>query len=776
MTIYYDPQQPIITAALRFQHSSLGFVMRRVDFWIFLSFHCLLVLLFVTDTVDPSDLPVLPWKTTTMIQFFMTCFIIFYTQRCFTRFMKLYVMCTSLLDSVLLFVFELSVSFGSPKLERHRTLATKYVLSATYIVFMSFTGGHPSRTEWKELVHKGHLTNQEMDVLSEYPGNVTFVLFNWAMQIAQQALSIEEIFWHRPEEFGGTRQQQISHPYNRLDAHVISFLATAEEIGHLVAQPIPFQYYHLMILVLVMNFFLMGYLLALLKMLATIPMFAVFLLVFLGLGELATQLADPFGRDEVDFPVPQFLNYAFDNAICLLEAFNRMDKQALFASVKKARGFTTDHLRRRFDPNLLYGKTLNMSKRAECHWQNLSPLSQLDSSEQNVLAYIRTVMRTNFSKEHEAGAATLEAGARDQASQATLEELVKAREAAEQELRETMAEVERLEQLANRRDLLGVDYYTNKFIGRQGVADNVAGARELPGTEPSSASKQQIVGRDSAEVSASGPHKGPGPGPLKPSELSAVLRSNSATGPPVVAGTQEPPSADLHRVGTAVDGAGAPSARAQPAKSDCFEKARADIRRALESTINDVSSASGASAARPPSTAKTKSAPPSSRSARDAVSAQGLGDRREQNGHQAKADGLQSLVELRPRRPCSAPGHEDSDTSGDYRPHAELFPNNRPIRSVSGGGNDAVDAGRAIQDDDTLGIDADVRGGDLKVDFETALAQIRHARDATRDLCERDGHGGGEGRGRGSSFGSPSPVSLQPASTGPSPVRLGRLR
>merc|ERR1712194_671806 len=42
-------------------------------------------------------------------------------------------------------------------------------------------------------------------------------------------------------------------------------------------------------------------------------------LIFMGMMELASQLADPFGDDEVDFPIKKWLGHFFESAAVLLE-------------------------------------------------------------------------------------------------------------------------------------------------------------------------------------------------------------------------------------------------------------------------------------------------------------------------------------------------------------------------------------------------------------------------------------------------------------------------
>jgi hypothetical protein len=120
-----------------------------------------------------------------------------------------------------------------------------------------------------------------------------------------------------------------------------------------MANPIPFAYYHLMNVILVFNIMLLATFSGLFRSYASVFPFAVALLVYMGLREISTALADPFGRDSIDFPVPDFMRTCFDSAVCQLLAFSRADvRERILWQINRVEDFHDHHLRRSTKPSM----------------------------------------------------------------------------------------------------------------------------------------------------------------------------------------------------------------------------------------------------------------------------------------------------------------------------------------------------------------------------------------------------------------------------------------
>ena len=100
---------------------------------------------------------------------------------------------------------------------------------------------------------------------------------------------------------------------------VYGFRAIQMEISDILDLPIPFQYFHIMSLMLMVNCTLWSYGMGTYPSYISSVIFFCALLIFMGMRELAAALADPFGEDEVDFPINMWMNEAIRNVQQQLE-------------------------------------------------------------------------------------------------------------------------------------------------------------------------------------------------------------------------------------------------------------------------------------------------------------------------------------------------------------------------------------------------------------------------------------------------------------------------
>lgn len=374
MTVYYDPQKPALLSLFQWKDTVFGLVFGKAEFWAYMAIHVMTITIS-TELVDPDDISGFRWEAAGAMQFFMSFFLTFFNEKCYARFNQIYPQCCALSDSVLLFVHELTISLPFEDCRGHRTMTVKYIIALIYLFYMGTTGGTLSKGEWREAVLKGLLTQPEADMLMNYPGGrCTMVLASWTMLIVKDALVTDQC-WQ-------SRSPQTVHIYNRLNKHLITLLRACHMIGNIIALPIPFAYYHLMNVILVLNFLLMAIVPALfLQTYWSVFPFAMALLIYMGLREVSAALADPFGQDEVDFPVARFLDHTFDQSITLLESF--MLPEA-YDRTRKAIDYVEDfsdaQLRRQTKQSILYDKAFKPALHNPFAWNRVAPLQMLDES------------------------------------------------------------------------------------------------------------------------------------------------------------------------------------------------------------------------------------------------------------------------------------------------------------------------------------------------------------------------------------------------------------
>jgi len=305
-----------------------------LEFWIYIGFHAGMVACFKYANLNLGNFR---WEAAAAMQFFLMFMLIFYNGHCYERYLQFYAACMEVLRSAIFFIQELIISVPYDEVEKHRQVASRYILATIYLFYMNVTGGAAKGLEWQELRRKGLLTKDEAHMLSEYPGRVVLTLTSWAMQVVCKALD-KDVFWE-------DQKPHIAHVHNRLNVHMINIIRGSNRVCYLLANPIPFLYFHLMNSILVVNFFVLGVAFAIFKTWMTLAAYGFAVLVYTGLRQVSIDLSEPFEQDASDFPVHQFLDYAFDHSVGLLEAFSHPEAyDVVMDSIPKTTPFDNEEL------------------------------------------------------------------------------------------------------------------------------------------------------------------------------------------------------------------------------------------------------------------------------------------------------------------------------------------------------------------------------------------------------------------------------------------------
>eukprot|EP00928_Gymnodinium_smaydae_P066630 TRINITY_DN49602_c0_g1_i1.p1 TRINITY_DN49602_c0_g1~~TRINITY_DN49602_c0_g1_i1.p1 ORF type:complete len:657 (-),score=113.65 TRINITY_DN49602_c0_g1_i1:219-2012(-) len=318
MTIYYDPGDSITRSALAvntWKHTAFKAVLASCEFYLYCIFHAgIVVLMIAVDYVGRE----IPWEAVGALQFLLTFLLIFFNEHCYQRYLRYYSSCMAAVHGGILFVQELVVCMPPHtcgEVEKHRRTSVRYMLAAIFLFHMSLTGGMAPGSEFREVLKKGLLTETETYMLQQYPGGrITIILLSWSLQIVKHALT-QPCFW-RPQSM------HAAHYHNRMNVHVCSVIKASHEVTYLMAQPIPFPYFHIMNFIMAMNFVVLALAFATYKTFVSVILYAFALMIYMGLREVSVALADPFGQDHVDFPLDSFMEYAFNHSVSLLDGFS----------------------------------------------------------------------------------------------------------------------------------------------------------------------------------------------------------------------------------------------------------------------------------------------------------------------------------------------------------------------------------------------------------------------------------------------------------------------
>lgn len=100
---------------------------------------------------------------------------------------------------------------------------------------------------------------------------------------------------------------------------IISMRGHQQKIMDTLEQQVPFQYFHLLNVMLSSNLMLWAYAMGVTGSIFAPAVYFCAAGIFCGLMELASQLANPFGFDEVDFPVALWVAEFLENSEFLIE-------------------------------------------------------------------------------------------------------------------------------------------------------------------------------------------------------------------------------------------------------------------------------------------------------------------------------------------------------------------------------------------------------------------------------------------------------------------------
>lgn len=323
MVVYYDPHYPAFLSIFVINGTVIRATLMSAEFWVHVSSHIFLSIYFfykktdvdLTESLIPKD----AWQLTAG---FLTFLIVFFSGQCYSRYLEMYQACQTIDESMKLFIRELITFLHMPSVRRQVRIATKYMLASVFIFYFSLSDGGLAQEEWDMLQRKRLLSMKEIDYIRCYAGHKGVILTSWATRAAQHAMRTEEpMKLFTPPERAALM--------NRIDSQAVNSGKAMRRIADLMAMPLPYAYFHLLSLLMVINFTMTNWYLASHHCTwLTIPPFVCYVLVFLGLRRLSASLADPFQPEEEDplqvaFPCVSFLENAFSNGVNLMESLEK---------------------------------------------------------------------------------------------------------------------------------------------------------------------------------------------------------------------------------------------------------------------------------------------------------------------------------------------------------------------------------------------------------------------------------------------------------------------
>lgn len=310
MTVEYNPESGILWTSLRYKSTVVQAVLDNTEFWLLLVFHVAVMVSYKRGWYTPSDYSLdLNMNLTSVTGGLMTFFVVFYNGNVFERYTKLYGLTKTMNEFNLYAVSIISRELKDKTMVRK---LTRQLLASSFLFFFERTpheheelhdGSNISPDEWEQLQALDLLTEYEMDILQDHCKRLkhhscpSFLLVQWSMKLyrtqSPRLPELEKTYWN-------IRRCQ-------------------DDVVEIMELPMPFQYWHVMNLMMMLNLTLWGYALALEDTYFATIIFAFINVVFQGVRELSVALADPFGDDEADFPVNDWMTTLYQRLYSIVE-------------------------------------------------------------------------------------------------------------------------------------------------------------------------------------------------------------------------------------------------------------------------------------------------------------------------------------------------------------------------------------------------------------------------------------------------------------------------
>lgn len=357
MPLNYNADVEKWTFFLRWKHTVLPMVAKDPVFWLLMGVHMYILQKQKALIEEGSSLPALDWKASSMLWSLLTFFVVFYGGHCYARFYTFYGACTGLGGVLGEFAYLIRSHFdASPALVKWNML--RLMLGGMEIQLASLggtdSGGSKglSDSEWDRIHKHGFLSRSEIASLQKYKGSKPFLPAVWALTEVRCALKAKlsktppsapsKAVPALPEspldssKSPGKKAAAAAESdaeatllmtpaamavLNDFEQAVLKFKSNCGQATNLLKMPVPFAYFHVLKLLLIISLVLTSYALVELEhaqVLMSMIVFTIITVIMIGLQAVAVAMSDPFGDDDIDFDLEAFLKGAYDNAVALI--------------------------------------------------------------------------------------------------------------------------------------------------------------------------------------------------------------------------------------------------------------------------------------------------------------------------------------------------------------------------------------------------------------------------------------------------------------------------
>ena len=340
MTIQYEPENLQISFIFRWKGTIFPLVLSDPMFWFLLITHIALLKIHADGIAEGGEgLPPLDWNASTVAMGLLTFFVVFYGNHCYQRYFDLHGHCIGLARAVTIWAHLVRANFSSkPSTLRWNMMRT--MLGGMHIHYAYLHRNEDedgtmmmgvSPAEWRAMRHTNLFTRAEVMQLSEHQGNMSLLAASWALGEVKQAIlrdrggnvfdkdsdgpagmnvkpkiprssAVEELQSRNHSFDGMLSTMPMLSVFNSFEAQFREFTYHCLATMEILLQPVPFPYFHILKLLLLVALLILSY--ALVELLnaqffLSLGCYTVSLMIMLGLQGISIGMSDPFGNDEV---------------------------------------------------------------------------------------------------------------------------------------------------------------------------------------------------------------------------------------------------------------------------------------------------------------------------------------------------------------------------------------------------------------------------------------------------------------------------------------------
>jgi len=342
--LVYDPGDEQVRFLMRWRYTVFPMVFKDPMFWLLMGIHAWL-LYEEKRSVDSGELgwPKLDWRAALVPTSLLTFFVVFYGGNCYTRFYQLHGQCMGISSCITEWAYLVQHHFGDqPTSVRWNLMRLMLGAMHTHYAFLGGEGaagmlGDESKAitdnEWRAIRKHNYLSREEIADIEAYKGSRFFLPVIWALSEVRAALKMQVKASKPPgltppnappepsEHAMLLTMPAVAAIHNRFESTALEFRRHCSGTLALLRMPVPFAYFHVLKLLLLVSLSIVGY--ALLEIEqhqygVSLIMYAVICMILIGMQAIAVAMSDPFGDDDTDFDIEIFMEDSNDNAIAIL--------------------------------------------------------------------------------------------------------------------------------------------------------------------------------------------------------------------------------------------------------------------------------------------------------------------------------------------------------------------------------------------------------------------------------------------------------------------------